>query len=245
MLMFNLSQEELHGRKILDCPAGACSFTAISNKKGSDVTATDIAYYHPCEQLVEKGFDDIEHVMLNMEKVQSNYLWDYFESVEKLKQQRIQALTDYSNHVKEYPNSYVPAILPVLPFKDNEFELTLSANSLFMYSDRFDYELYAESRFVESIEEFLKILNFLEETIDKSVIVRWIILCLIHLNELDEAENLLQGYLETEKYNADFYYLAYIISQQKGLPESDLKFIEDTVSTIGEAVTYPEFFIDQ
>lgn len=54
MLMFNLSEDELIGRKILDCPAGACSFTAIANKKGAVVTATDIAYYHPFEQLAKK-----------------------------------------------------------------------------------------------------------------------------------------------------------------------------------------------
>lgn len=152
MLMFNLSKEELRGRKILDCPAGACSFTAIANKNGADVTATDIAYYHPFEQLAEKGFNDIEYAMLNMEKAQSNYIWDYFKSVEGLKQQRIQALTDCSNDMKESPNRYIPAVLPVLPFKDNEFELTLSAHFLFMYADRFDYDFH-----LQSIQELLRV----------------------------------------------------------------------------------------
>ena len=30
--MFSLSVEELKGKRILDCPAGACSFTAVGNK---------------------------------------------------------------------------------------------------------------------------------------------------------------------------------------------------------------------
>lgn len=150
--MFNLSHEELRGRRILDCPAGACSFTAIANQKGADVTATDIVYYHPFEQLIEKGFNDIEHAMLHMEKVQSNYLWDYFESVEGLKQQRIQALTDCSNHIKDSPDRYVPAVLPLLPFKDNEFDLTLSAHFLFMYSDRFDYDFH-----LQTLQELLRV----------------------------------------------------------------------------------------
>ncbi|MBD7970789.1 SAM-dependent methyltransferase [Paenibacillus sp. Sa2BVA9] len=152
MLMFNLSKEDLRDRKILDCPAGACSFTAIANKNGADVTATDIAYYHPFEQLAEKGFNDIEHAMLNMEKAQSNFIWDYFKSVEELKQQRIQALTDCSNDMKESPDRYIPAVLPVLPFKDNKFELTLSAHFLFMYADRFDYEFH-----LEAIQELLRV----------------------------------------------------------------------------------------
>lgn len=152
LLMFNLTQEELRGRKILDCPAGACSFTAMANTQGADATASDIAYYHPFEQLAQKGFDDIEHAMLNMEKAQSNYAWDYFKSVEGLKEHRIQALSDCSSDMKEYPNRYIPAILPVLPFKDREFELTLSAHFLFMYADRFNYEFH-----LQSIQELLRV----------------------------------------------------------------------------------------
>ncbi|WIV21014.1 SAM-dependent methyltransferase [Paenibacillus polygoni] len=152
LLMFNLTQEELRGRKILDCPAGACSFTAMANTQGADATASDIAYYYPFEQLAQKGFDDIEHAMLNMEKAQSNYAWDYFKSVEGLKKHRIQALFDCSSDMKEYPNRYIPAILPVLPFKDCEFELTLSAHFLFMYADRFDYEFH-----LQSIQELLRV----------------------------------------------------------------------------------------
>ena len=49
MDMFSLSKGELQGKKILDCPAGACSFTAIGNKSGLNVTACDIAYYHSAE----------------------------------------------------------------------------------------------------------------------------------------------------------------------------------------------------
>lgn len=152
MQMFNLSQEELRGRKILDCPAGACSFTSIANKIGADATATDIAYYHPFEQLAKKGLDDIEHVMINIENAQSNYLWEYFKSANGLKQQRMQALNDCSNDMRGFPHRYVAAALPVLPFKDNEFELTLSAHFLFMYSDRFDYDFH-----LQSLQELLRV----------------------------------------------------------------------------------------
>ncbi|WP_138494417.1 SAM-dependent methyltransferase [Paenibacillus pinistramenti] len=150
--MFSLSEEELRGRRILDCPAGACSFTAIASQKGAEVTAADIAYHHPFEQLVDKGLQDIEHAMLSMEKARSNYLWDYFGSVEGLKQHRIQALADFSAHVKENPERYVPAVLPELPFKDGEFELTLSAHFLFMYGDRFDYEFHQQT-----LQELLRV----------------------------------------------------------------------------------------
>ena len=63
--MFSLSIKELKGKKILDCPAGACSFTALGNKVGLDVTACDIAYYHSVEKLENKGLQDIDHAMEN------------------------------------------------------------------------------------------------------------------------------------------------------------------------------------
>ena len=65
--LFSLSLEALKGKKILDCPAGACSFNAVGNKLGLDVTACDIAYYHSVEELKNKGLQDIEHAMENMQ----------------------------------------------------------------------------------------------------------------------------------------------------------------------------------
>lgn len=74
--MFSLSVEELKGKKILDCPGGACSFTAVGNKTGLDVTACDLAYYHSVEDLENKGMQDIEHAMVHMEKAKDHYIWD-------------------------------------------------------------------------------------------------------------------------------------------------------------------------
>jgi hypothetical protein len=142
MLMFDLSAEEIIGIKILDCPAGACSFTAGANKVGAQVVATDIAYYHPLDQLEEKGFNDLEHAMVQMKKAKDNYVWDYFKNVNCLKMNRTSALTDCLEDMKESPHHYVPAVLPQLPFEDKEFDLTLSAHFLFMYADRLDYDFH-------------------------------------------------------------------------------------------------------
>jgi hypothetical protein len=42
MKIFSLSKEEMIGKKILDCPLGACSFTATANLAGLDVVACDM-----------------------------------------------------------------------------------------------------------------------------------------------------------------------------------------------------------
>ncbi|SFG62183.1 hypothetical protein SAMN05216353_1657 [Halobacillus alkaliphilus] len=36
MDMYLLSEEDLKGKKVLDCPSGACSFPAIGSIKGSE-----------------------------------------------------------------------------------------------------------------------------------------------------------------------------------------------------------------
>ncbi|MFB5282149.1 SAM-dependent methyltransferase [Peribacillus sp. Hz7] len=150
--MFSLSEEELQGKKILDCPAGACSLTAVGNKLGLDVTACDIAYYHSDEDLENKGLQDIEHAMEHMQKVQNNYKWDYFDDIEGLRKHRLSALQDCANDMRESNERYIPVTLPSLPFRDEEFDILLSAHFLFMYADRLDYQFH-----IETLNELLRV----------------------------------------------------------------------------------------
>ncbi|WP_249599306.1 class I SAM-dependent methyltransferase [Peribacillus frigoritolerans] len=150
--MFSLSVEELKGKKILDCPAGACSFTAVGNKSGLSVTACDIAYYHSSEDLKNKGLQDIEHAMEHMQKAKSNYIWTYFEDIEGLRKHRLNALKDCIKDMEESSDRYVPVTLPSLPFKDGEFDILLSAHFLFMYADRLDYQFH-----IETLNELLRV----------------------------------------------------------------------------------------
>ncbi len=150
--MFSLSIEEWKGKKILDCPAGACSFTAVGNKSGLDVTACDIAYSYSGEALEMKGMQDIEHAMEHMQKAKNNYSWDYFKDIDSLRDHRLSALKDCVNDMVESSERYVPATLPSLPFKAGEFDLILSAHFLFMYADRLDYQFH-----IKTLNELLRV----------------------------------------------------------------------------------------
>jgi len=143
--MFNLTKADLVGQQILDCPAGACSFTAKANELGGDTTAADIAYYYSSDELADKGLQDIEHAMCELDKVKDNFVWDYFKSIEGLTQARNEALIDSTKDRRLTPQRYVPVVLPELPFSDKAFDLTLSAHFLFMYSDRLDYEFHLKT----------------------------------------------------------------------------------------------------
>lgn len=140
--MFALSKARIQGSRILDCPAGACSFTAVANRLGAEVTACDIAYDHHGEDLKQKGLQDIEHAAAHITKAKDNYEWNYISSIEDLKNRRTQALHDCSEDMRNSGGRYVPAVLPVLPFEDGAFDLVLSAHFLFMYADHLSYEFH-------------------------------------------------------------------------------------------------------
>ncbi|AKG33599.1 SAM-dependent methyltransferase [Paenibacillus durus] len=152
MTMFGLSEKELKGRTVLDCPGGACAFTARANALGAQAVSADIAYYYPPLSLEEKGLEDIRHAMDQMEKARAGFKWDYFSSVAELRAHRSRALEECIADLKRYPDRYVPAVLPVLPFEDERFDLTLSAHFLFMYGDRLDYDFH-----LKSLRELLRV----------------------------------------------------------------------------------------
>ncbi|MDM5187946.1 methyltransferase domain-containing protein [Bacillus sp. DX4.1] len=152
--MFRLQGEEIKQNKILDCPSGACSFTAVSNQQGGDVTACDIVYQIPIGELYNKGLQDVIHTMEHIEVAKDNYIWSYFSSVEDLQKHRLEALETCSRDIKENPSRYVYATLPELPFEDEEFDILLSAHFLFMYSDRFDYAFH-----VNTVKELLRVVK--------------------------------------------------------------------------------------
>lgn len=150
--MFDLEMSELTGKSILDCPSGACSFTAHGSQHGLDITASDIAYDHKPDDLEAKGLQDIGHAMETMEQAKSNYIWDYYGDVQGLRRHREQALRDCVQDMREFPDRYVAAVLPELPFANEQFHLVLSAHFLFMYSDRLDYDFH-----VQTIRELLRV----------------------------------------------------------------------------------------
>lgn len=150
--MFLLSQKDLEGKKILDCPAGACSFTAVGNTLGLDITASDIAYHHAIVDLRNKGLQDITHTMSHMEKARNIFVWDYFNDIEDLRKHRLSALENCTLDMANSKSRYVPVTLPSLPFDDAAFDLILSAHFLFSYADRLDYHFH-----IETIKELLRV----------------------------------------------------------------------------------------
>ncbi len=143
----DLDIESLKGSKVLDCPSGPSSFVAEANRMGIRAVGCDSSYDLPLKQLVNKGLKDISHVIERLSEKTHLFKWDYYSSVEDVKESRTRALKlfeeDFQIGLEE--ERYVKASLPILPFPDRSFELVISAHFLFIYDDKLDYEFYLNS----------------------------------------------------------------------------------------------------
>lgn len=143
------------GKKILDCPLGASSFVAEAfNNHNWHVIGYDILYDNDSKTLEEKGRSDINYTMEKLHQVSHLYKWDFYKSIEGLREFRTNSLSEF---ISDYDDGkrqkrYIKAKLPSLPFENNAFDIVLSSNFLFYYSDRLDYSFH-----LGSILEFLRV----------------------------------------------------------------------------------------
>lgn len=144
MSIFALNETTLRQGNILDCPAGASSFTAEAAERGIDATACDIAYNHTAEQLAAKGDEDINHVFDKFDEVSHLYTWTYYRNKDDVIACRKSSLDSF---IRDFPSGcregrYRYCRLPHLPFPDRHFSLVLSSHFLFLYGDRLGYDFH-------------------------------------------------------------------------------------------------------
>ena len=150
--MFDLSSEELAGGKILDCAAGASSFTAEMSKRGFDVTAVDILYNEDPDVLCDKCRYHMKILVEGLGSV-DHFVWSFFKDLEDLKNQRNQACREFiDDYRNQMGRKYITADLTRLPFEDNRFSVVLCSHLLFIYDHRLDYEFH-----LNSIKEMLRV----------------------------------------------------------------------------------------
>jgi hypothetical protein len=157
MDIFGLDDEILKKGRILDCPAGASSFTAEAHQKGFNVTACDVLYSLSADELFKKGKNDMQHVFEKFDEAAHLYVWDYYKNkndVMTLRTKAIETFYDDFAATDGYGRCghYVQAELPYLPFHDESFSLVLSGNFLFLYGDRLDLDFH-----ISCIKELLRV----------------------------------------------------------------------------------------
>jgi hypothetical protein len=143
LLMFAISDVTLlkSYNLILDCPSGASSFVAEATKRGINAVGCDPLFDTDVQSLAEQGKKDIEYVVKRVSEAPDLYKWDFYSSIEELRDYRSSALSqflsDYDSGVRD--KRYRKGELPQLPFTDKSFDLVFSGHFLFTYSNKFDF----------------------------------------------------------------------------------------------------------
>jgi hypothetical protein len=134
--------------RILDCPSGASSFVAEANNRYEiNAVGCDPLFDKDLRILQNQGEEDIEYVVNRVSIAPELYYWDFYSSIEELRDYRKLALEQFiSDHnLGRERKRYVKAELPRLPFDDRSFDLVLSGHFLFTYSHKFEFSFILSS----------------------------------------------------------------------------------------------------
>ncbi|WP_248515514.1 hypothetical protein [Salinarchaeum laminariae] len=135
--LFDLAVHDLVDRRILDCPGGPGSFTAVAARVGTDAVAVDPEYGPPVATLEETCSSAVDDVVDQLQAKTDLFDWSFYGDVATRERYARAAATRFLADYARQPDRYVDAALPALPFDDGAFDLVCSANLLFLYDDRF------------------------------------------------------------------------------------------------------------
>ena len=134
--MFALSDDDLM-LKILGCGDGPASFNSEVTRLGGNVVSVDPIYVFSSDQIRTRIDAVYSHILNEIAKNKSDYVWKGIPDVGTLGQVRMEAMQEFLADFaasKESPR-YSTASLPDLPFEDDEFDLALCSHYLFLYSE--------------------------------------------------------------------------------------------------------------
>jgi hypothetical protein len=150
--MFDLDPGDWAGKRVLDCPAGSCSFVGAASEHGIEGVGVDEMYDCALGTLARTCRDDIATAMDALDGVENLYVWEFYDDVPELVSYRERAASHFLYDYAHHGERYVPATLPELPFADDSFDLVLSAHFLFLYDDRLSREFH-----LDTIRELLRV----------------------------------------------------------------------------------------
>lgn len=127
-----LDEQNLAGKRILDCPSGPDAFVAEANRRNLDVTGCDPMYQGTAKEIADIARRDIQSCWDRAKRTGANRAWADADFEKKLVAAD-KFETDFD--AGKAAGRYVYAALPTLPFADASFDIVVSANFLFAYSD--------------------------------------------------------------------------------------------------------------
>lgn len=151
--MFSLTDSEL-GQRIVGCGDGPASFNAELTQRGGHVISIDPIYRFSRAE-IKKRIQDVSPIIYEQIKAEfAAFNWERFKSPKDLVEKRIKTmelfLRDFESGLGQ--GRYMEGELPVLPFSDHSFDLTLCSHFLFLYGDQLSVDFH-----IVSILELLRV----------------------------------------------------------------------------------------
>lgn len=159
--LFALTEDDLRGKRVLDCNSGPDSFASGAHQRGFVVVGCDPVYAKPLNEIIAMGQADIEYAK-GLSQKQTQMM-----SPEQIADWAADKAAALDAFVSDFPDGfaagrYVAGALPELPFEDGAFDLVLSAHFLFIGShpsvggmidgDHFDRDFHRQA-----IRELLRV----------------------------------------------------------------------------------------
>ena len=144
--MFALTDNDL-GKNILGCADGPASFNAELTHMGKRCTSVDPIYQFSSQQIRKRIDETSKKIMVQLEKNRADYLWDAYQTPEKLLGIRLDAMDKFLEDFEtgKAEERYVVGALPALPFADHSFDLIVSSYCLFTYSNHLSLDFHVQS----------------------------------------------------------------------------------------------------
>jgi len=133
---FALDPEQLVGRRVLDCSAGASSFVARANRMGIEAVAVDPAYELAGDKLADVAAAGLRDGNAIAAQHPGRFTWQWYGSVQARERMRARALAEFVLDFNEHRDRYVTASLPTLPFPAGVFDVALCSHLLFTWADQ-------------------------------------------------------------------------------------------------------------
>ncbi|MCO1335854.1 SAM-dependent methyltransferase [Microbulbifer sp. OS29] len=144
--MFALDEKDLQ-KKILGAGDGPACFNADLSKMGGQVLSVDPLYSLPVDEIEAKIKAVEQNLRRQITDDRKEFNFWPLASKEEYFVQKLSAmetfLGDYNDGRSE--GRYITGELPLLPFNDRQFELSLSSNFLFLYSDHLSAQFHIDS----------------------------------------------------------------------------------------------------
>lgn len=143
--LFDLDGTDILDRRVLDCPGGPGSFTAVAGEIGSDAVAVDPEYGPSVAAIDEICTETIDDVVEQLRSKTDAFDWSFYGDVATRERYARAAARRFLADYARSSGRYVGGALPDLPFETDAFDLVCSANFLFLYDDRFDRPFHLDS----------------------------------------------------------------------------------------------------